>query len=381
MTAKPFHPDVAKIVTDLRSGHVHVDPTLDSAITAKQLAQIKTTVAGSDVPTFVVAVPLDITDQLSAIQLIALIHRELPKDGVYFVSQSSYDGTWTLASTSYGVVTDNANALAGYVADELYPADLGLQLQKATELLANGTAEQAYNKTFPERQSHSGTSSSTDGGGSHLLGMSPPIAGVALGLVIVLVAATVPLLRRRKRADHELAVKGRALRRISTAQTQDWRHRAETESAALGDRINTLQIADTSNREAWSAALDHYDAATRVLDRSDDAADSIGAIVLARRGDDALDHAVAGQVWTATAACFFNPLHGPATSKVRWKTSVGSRDVPCCADCRQIVRKRQEPDFLDLPVGDTVVHYIDSDAEPWASTGYGSLDPDLLSKI
>ena len=48
-----------------------------------------------------------------------------------------------------------------------------------------------------------------------------------------------------------------------------------------------------------------------------------------------------------------------------------------------MVRKHREPDFLDLPVGDTVVHYVDVDteAEPWASTGYGSLDPDLLARV
>jgi hypothetical protein len=92
---------------------------------------------------------------------------------------------------------------------------------------------------------------------------------------------------------------------------------------------------------------------------------------------------VAGTPWTPVAVCFFNPLHGAATTQATWSTPAGTRDVPSCGSCRALVRKKKEPDFLDLPVGDTVVHYVDADssAEPWASTGYGSLDPNLLERV
>lgn len=378
MTTQPYAPDVAAIVAGLRSSHVYIDPTLTDAITATQLAQVKTTIAGSDTPIYIIAAPLD-NDSLSPIQLVSLVHRQLPEDGVFFVSKPRYDGQWTMDSTSYGVSTDNANNLAIYVATELYPADLGLQLQKATELFTSGTARQAYDKVFPDV--HTGTTSTTDDGGAHVLGMTPPVFGLSLGLAIALVLAVIPMARRRRRNRHELAIKGRALRRISSAQTDDWRHRAQTETDALGARIKTLQIAADSDRDAWTAALDHYDAASKVLDRSADAADSIGAMVLAQRGEDALEHAVAGTPWKPSVVCFFNPFHGAATGKATWATTVGAREVPCCAACRGAVRKRREPDFLDLPVDDTVVHYVDADAEPWASTGYGSLDPDLLSRV
>lgn len=378
MTAQPYTPDVATIVAQLRSGHVYIDPAITDAITAEQLTQIKSTIAGSETPIYVIAAPLG-NDDLSPIQLVSLVHRQLPEDGVFFVSKPSYDDQWNIDSTSYGVVTHNADNLAGYVAAELYPADLGLQLQKVTELIADGTARQAYEKTFPERQSTG--SAQGDDDGTHILGMTPPVFGVSLGVAIALILALVTATRRRSRSRQELKVTGRALRRISSAQTQDWRHRAQTEADALGERIKQLQITEKSDRTAWRAALDHYEAAGKVLKRSTDAADSIGAMVLARRGDDALDHAVAGQPWAATVVCFFNPLHGPGTSIVRWRTAAGSRDVPCCSQCRKTVRKKREPDFLDLPVGDTVVHYVDAAVEPWASTGYGSLDPDLLSKV
>lgn len=378
MTTEPYEPDVSAIVTDLRATHIHVDASATKAITPGQLAQLETTITESHVPIFVIVAPLKYED-LSPIQLVSLVHRDHPEDGIYFVSRPIYDGRWDLASTSYGVVTDNANNLAGYVATELYPADLGLQLQKATALVSDGTAREEYDKTFPERESSTSTAQSQDD--TEILGMSPPVFGVSLGVAIAVLLALLGVARRRMRTGRELRVTSRALERISTAQTQDWRRRAQAETDDLGERIKRLQIADDSDRASWTSALDHYEAAGRVLERSADAADSIGALVLARRGDDALDHAVAGRPWNATAVCFFNPLHGRGSSTVRWQTAAGSRDVPCCSDCRKAVRKKREPDFLDLPVDDTVVHYVDAAVEPWASTGYGSLDPDLLSKV
>lgn len=377
MTTQPYEPDVAAIVTDLRASHVHVDASAKKAITPAQLAQLESTISGSDIPIFVIVAPLAHED-LSPIQLVSLVHRELPEDGVYFVSKPVYDGRWDLASTSYGVVIGNANNLAGYVATELYPADLGLQLQKATELVSNGTAREEYEKTFPERESSTSTSQDDT---NEILGLSPPVFGVSLGVAIAVLLALIAVARRKVATGRELRITGRAIERISTAQTEDWRRRARAQTDALGERIKRLQIADDSDRASWASALDHYEAAGKVLKRSTDAADSVGAMVLARRGDDALDHALDGKPWIATAVCFFNPLHGRGASTVRWTTAVGSRDVPCCADCRKTVRRKREPDFLDLPVGDTVVHYVDAAVEPWASTGYGSLDPDLLSKV
>lgn len=380
MTAAPFAPDVAAIAADLADDHLHIDPSVADQITADQLATVAATVETSPTPIYVVALPLSADSELSPVQLVTLIHRELPENGVWFVARPFHDGSWRLESTTYGVSTGNAHNLAGYVADELYPSDLGLQLQKATELLANGTAEKVYYETFPDRGQAQKPATQQNGGGQ-LLGVDLPIAFTGIGVLAIVVA--VIAMRRRPRTGDGIAVKERALRRISTAQTGSWRHRAEAETASLGERVTALEIGEGSDRAAWTAALDHYEAANRVLDRTTSAADSIGALVLARRGEDALDHAIAGRPWTPTAACFFNPLHGAATTTVRWQTSVGARDVPACADCRRVARKNKEPDFLDLPVGDTVVHYVDADteAEPWASTGYGSLDPDLLARI
>jgi len=329
----------------------------------------------------VLAVPLGTDDDLTAVQLVSLVHRELPQDGIWFVARPSFGpGEWRMESTTYGVSVRNADFYAATAADELYPTDLGLQVQKAVELVASGQAEQAFREAYPDRApGNAGTSQPDDG--QQLLGVDLPVALTGIGVVAVVVA--VIAMRRRPGRRGDIAVKNRALRRISSAQTESWRHRAETETARLGERVTSLEIGDTSDRDAWTAALDHFEAANRVLDRTTSAAHSIGALVLARRGDDALDHAIAGQPWTPAPVCFFNPLHGTATTTARWQTAAGARDVPACADCRRLVRRNKEPDFLDLPVGDTVVHYVDADqdAEPWASTGYGSIDPDLLDRV
>lgn len=380
MTDAPFAPDVAAIAADLADDRLHIDPSLADQVTADQLATIAATVEASPTPIYVLALPLTGETGPSPVQLVTLIHRELPEDGVWFVARPMYDGSWRIESTTYGVSTGNAHHLAGYVADELYPSDLGLQLQKATELMASGTAEEVYYETFPERGQPTGTATQQPGG-AELLGVGLPVALTGIGVLAIVVAVLV--MRRRPGKPAGVMMNERALRRISTAQTQAWRHRAETETAHLGDRVTALEIGPESDRAAWTAALDHYEAANRVLDRTTSAADSIGALVLAQRGHDALDHAISGRPWQPTAVCFFNPLHGPATTTARWQTAAGARDVPACADCRRVVGKHREPDFLDLPVGDTVVHYIDVDteAEPWASTGYGSLDPDLLARV
>lgn len=381
MTEAPFVPDIAAIAADLADDHLHVDPSVADQITADQLAAIAASADASPTPVFVMALPFAPDTEMTSVQLASLVHRELPQDGVWFVARQSYDETWRLESTSYGVPSGNMHNYARYVADELYPTDLGQQLQKATELIAAGNAQEVYYETFPDRAPPAIVSTTRQDDGAQLLGVDLPVALTGIGVLAVLVA--VLALRGLPGKRQGIQVKERALRRISTAQTDSWRHRAQTETAQLGERVTNLEIADGSDRAAWTAALDHYEAANRVLDRTTSAADSIGALVLARRGNDALDHAVAGRPWQPSAVCFFNPLHGAATTTTRWQTAAGGRDVPACDACRRLARKNKEPDFLDLPVGDTVVHYVDadSDAEPWASTGYGSLDPDLLARV
>lgn len=371
-----YEPDPAAIAADLADDGVHIDASLADAFSPDQLSELTELVDGADPAVYVLVVPLTYASDLSANQVVTLVHNVREEDGVYFVGHPGGADEWRVESTSYNVPTNNEDALATYVAGDRYPSDLPLQVADTVEVFTSGNAEQEYAEQFPERQE---SVAGADDGSSDVLGLDPPVA-IGLGAAIVAVVVALWLLRRRgPRGD--VALKRRALQRISSAQTEEWRRRAETETAALGDRIRDLEIERGDDGSTWAAALDHYQAATAILDRSDTAADSIGALVLARRGDDALGHAADGRSWTPAVACFFNPLHGPATTKAPWKTAAGKRDVPCCAACKRDIGKRREPEILDLPTEDTVVHYMDSGAEPWASTGFGALTPDLLDRL
>ena len=44
-------------------------------------------------------------------------------------------------------------------------------------------------------------------------------------------------------------------------------------------------------------------------------------------------------------------------------------------------RARTPNDILDVVRDGTPVHYFETDAEPWASTGYGALEPDLVERL
>ncbi|NDL56517.1 hypothetical protein [Phytoactinopolyspora mesophila] len=373
-----YQPDPEEIAADLADDGVHVDSSLADVFTDEQLGEITALVAGADPRVFVVAVPLEHGADVSANQLVTLVNRQLQEDGTFFVSRGSLDYGWSVTTTSYGGRPGPDDFLATSVAQDRYPSDLGLQMREAVEIFTGGDAETIYDEHFPER-AETGSVQSTDGEPAQILGMDPAVAiGVATGIAAMVVLA---VLSRRRARRKGVRLKRRALQRISSAQTQEWRRRAEAECTALGERIRELEIEESSDNDAWGAALNHYQAATAVLDRSDDAADSIGAMVLARRGDEALDHAVAGNPWKPTVVCFFNPLHGPADARAPWTTTAGTREVPCCRSCRRHIGRRREPEILDLPTEDTVVHYMDSGAEPWASTGFGALTPDLLDQL
>ena len=171
---------------------------------------------------------------------------------------------------------------------------------------------------------------------------------------------------------------------VREAHDQRLEERAQADVLALGERIDATEMATADDQAAWQTALDHYDAAQRVLGRGDsrpEVLDVVGAIVLAKRGLEAVAAAKSGGPFTPTPVCFLNPLHDKphGTSTVE---SGGRRvKVPLCAACRSDLRSGRTPDTLDVIRGGRAVHYFDSDAEPWASTGYGSLRSDLVPRL
>ena len=163
------------------------------------------------------------------------------------------------------------------------------------------------------------------------------------------------------------------------------RQEAEAEVLALGEAIGRGEPAGTANAlGAWQQALDHYAAARSILSQDPAPADVVGALVLARRGEDARTTAEQRKpsAWKPPVRCWFNPLHDGPTTEVSWRDDAREVDVPACAACAADVRAGREPgDILDFIEGDRTVHYFRLDLGAWSTTGYGTLDRDLLGAL
>lgn len=386
---------LARIEKQLRTDHVYVDPTMKSAIRPDVLAKVTALAKDSRQPTNVVVTPLsyDDPDFHGRSELLSgTLHSDLGGDAAYImVVRSSGGETPTVSSTGYGV--DDVET-ASYAAEELHPHDPSAQLLETAQLLHDGNARDVYDQLVAARNSPSTTptTGTTD----------TPVRGHdqqhtswgAIVFPVVLLAVVLTLLirarvRRRGRLPNTAhdAVTARpftlpvaVLGHIRAAQEADTAKRAEREVLALGERIDETELTPWASTASWQAVLDHYDLARRILDGPHGPADVVGAIVLAERGENALAAATAGRAYHPQTPCFFNPLHGTGTP-TNWDGAAGHSTVPMCAQCARAVRDGGRPDVLDFLVDGKAQHYYDLDLEPWSSTGYGALTPDLTDAL
>ncbi|HEX2314118.1 MAG TPA: hypothetical protein VHJ17_10305, partial [Thermomonospora sp.] len=138
----------------------------------------------------------------------------------------------------------------------------------------------------------------------------------------------------------------------------------------------------TRVRELMTRALDAYQAAGKVLDAADGVPDLAGVLVLVDQGRDALASARAlaegGREVPPVPLCFFNPLHGDATTKVTWRP-LGRRErlrVQACRTCAAKVRDHRAPEILAT----RGTPYLEA-GDLWAETGYGQLRSDLVQRV
>lgn len=153
---------------------------------------------------------------------------------------------------------------------------------------------------------------------------------------------------------------------------------------ALGEALATAEITGGSEAvlDSWQAALDHYAAARKVLQQAGSPADVMGSLVLAQRGASALESAQRGVRWQPEPSCYFHPLHDGPVRQVDWGAPGRAATVPACDPCASALADGEEPeDVLDFIDGDATTHYYALDIPPWSTTGYGSLEPDLLAAL
>ncbi|WP_447645648.1 hypothetical protein [Nocardioides zeae] len=199
-------------------------------------------------------------------------------------------------------------------------------------------------------------------------------------VAVVLVAAS----RRRPRPRRAFTLPDSVLSRVREAEADELRRRARSAVVVLGERIDGASLGARDDAETWQSALDHYEAAGRLVpdDGSEpDVLDVVGAIVLADRGEQALAATRRRKGLVFTTPCFLNPLHGTGR---RQDTVTHGRfrvDAPVCDRCHADLKAGRRPDILDVVEDGRAEHYFETSREPWASTGYGALQPDLLTLI
>ncbi len=386
--------DLAAIHTALQDDQVYVHPSMSSILTPEAEARLSADLATLTDPTYVVVWPYTSSDDFGgkAADLLTRLHRAHPEPGVYLsnnqlVKATEYtsvrvDGRqWGIPSEDDGEIHPwEVLSLIGLEDHQ----DLASALDRTVEVLAMPVDEldelhgQVLDAHSAEYRRENPSAYDEDSGGS-LPGIVTGGAVLVVALVAVLVAVRRMSTRRRSSAAK---LPPSALAKVRAARDQALRARAEQSSLALGEELDQREIAPSDDRESWEAALDHYAQARRLMERPDaPVLDVVGAIVLAERGSRALELARRGKVFAPARPCFLNPLHGNARGDRPVELDGRAVDVPLCQECRTALEKDRSPDILDVMHDGEPRHYFETDVEPWASSGYGALEPDLVKLL
>ncbi len=382
---------ITQIEQALQHGGLYVDPAIAGKIPPAMQAKIKAAIAKQDVPVKVIAARNTYEDPLyhgSSDVLAGTVHSDLGGDAAYFVANTA-SSTPRVDASTFGSVPYASEAAS--LASLEHPDDLGAQLLAAVEAYQAPGTHAAYEKAWDAyRAAHPETyaSGSSHGHSSHDSSGHPVLIGG--GLIALLVIAAVVVSRRRRTqvpsisahvTDRPFTLPASVLSAITQTRDHEREESVDAEVLALGEAIDAATMGRSSSA-AWQAALDHYDLARRIMQRAHSPADTVGALVLARRGHAALEAAVAGKAWSPTPTCYFNPVHKAGTTQVTWKGEHGSVVVPACAACAKSVDAGHEPeDILDFADGDNRRHYFDLDLGVWSRTGYGALETDLVKRL
>lgn len=375
---------LAQIQQALDETGVWVAPALRSAVDDADVATISTQLSTLDRPTFLVIHDLRDSDAFGGdpAELLTQLHDRSGIDGLY-LSPQFFGGPerFIVDARGWGTEDDAREAIA--VADVRHEEDglvddLGAYFVELATLMADGTAREAYEaEVVPTFGTHSSTSSPYDDEG-----VSDGLVGAGIGAALALVAVGV-WWRRRARRKQVLHLPASVVATARAARDSTLERRAEESALALGEAIDAAEIDPVAHdAAAWQQALDHYEGAQRVLrGSSNDVLDVVGAIVLAERGEEALAAALAGKAFVPGPRCYLHPLHTGRVSRAVVESGGRRVDVPVCQACRAALKAGKTPDVLDVERRGRPVHYFEADAEPWASTGYGTLQPDLIDRL
>ncbi len=377
---------IAEIEGELSGDGVWIDPAFarNNDISASDEARIEEAVASSERADLkVVLVEVDIQDerfQGSFSSLTAWLQDSTGGRDTTYVGWQDYSEP-ALQVDAYGDQPDTT--YVDNVAAHEHPDDFVDQVVRVQELLDDGNADALWDEV-PDDEKYSWTA---DEG----VQASEVVGG--LGIVVAVAALVAGLVVWRRRRRHAgpagFTLPATVLHTVRAAEDRRLRQQADAEVLARGEAIGRGEPAGSADAlAAWQQALDHYAAARSILSQDAAPADVVGALVLARRGEDARSSAQGrtSSAWEPGVRCWFNPLHDGPTTTVTWREEGRDErravDVPACRDCAADVRAGREPgDVLDFIEGDRTVHYFRLDLGPWSRTGYGTLEPDLLGAL
>lgn len=304
------------------------------------------------------------------------------------------DKNMKLMVASHGPGSGQTAFFAREAAKRQHPGDIAAQVVSASRLVANGEARSTYQRlNKPERVDNgqreqglgtvepSTTSPSTVASASSGAddGDGPWVTiGIGVVLAIVVIGVVGALLVRRKGGSiADSAAPAPVLAVTHALRRRRYRRRARREVRALGRRLDDASV--SAGSEAFGGAVEHHAIARRIIDGPHSPADAVGVIVLARRGHDALDAAEADRSWKPMAPCYLNPMHGWSDRHVSWRGAAGGLELPACKACADTIDAGRMPDdVLDFLHRGRPRHYFALVLEPWTSTGFGSLETDLL---
>ncbi|MFF0728646.1 hypothetical protein [Streptomyces sp. NPDC004134] len=381
-----------EIADRLRDSPVYVHDAYTGAVDEERQRAITAQIEETGLPIRVVLVPLAKGDDFAGDPgTLAEVVRGRLGDGDLILVTTGEQADWLEGFEWPGEVHQARDAVGavGHL-DEMSEAGLAARVEKAVALIDAGNGTEVYEEAVADLGADSPPAAAEDdpqeesGGGPAL-----PLALAGAAAAVAVLAGLMWYVRRRRTgsraATAPFATPQAVFAAARAADEAELRRRAEEEVVALGEAVREVET-DAPDRAAHvHAALDAYAAAGTVLDGAGSRADLAGVLALVAEGRDALEAArtTRPRRTTALPLCFFNPLHGRATHRTRWRPLGSRRQLPVatCDICTKALRERRAPEVLTDTADGREVPYFEVPAESsiWAATGYGSLTRDALA--
>nr|WP_202122323.1 hypothetical protein [Streptomyces sp. BA2] len=372
-----------KIADALRESPVHVDAAYADSVPPARRKQLARQIEKTGLPIKVALVPLvqgDAYDGESDV-FAEVVRDRLDQHELILITGGD---RWTGDLHGFEWPGEKQQArdavsTVGFL-DEMKDAGLSEQTAKAIELIARGDGTKAYEEATADLGDGSDSGSlprpeaaEKESGSSWLL---PAIVAVSVAAAGLFLFVGVRRRGRRRSGPHRypsatgspFAFPQAVFAAARTADEEALRRQTEAEVLALGEAVRSAGTSTTGLQRA----LDAYAAAGTVLDSARGLPDLAGVLALVAEGRDALEGAA-----SPLPLCFFNPLHGRADLRIRWRP-LGRRDqlhIAACEECGAAVRTRRAPEVLTDDFEGRRVPYFEVPAAQslWAATGYGSL--------